>query len=249
MFRDCKPEVQPGLLKQRALLLQSQPGVGLVDAYTTDFAPENDGDILNSPETLAQFNAGHGGPYGIPVAATSAVLPAERSHAHSSNTSPGPLRGLPLIASVCAIDPTARGGVAIAGPSPLLPPYVHTNLLGNEEDARRAVACLARLQTVTQKLQPTLGLVSVVPGDGASLDRRLAADTADSIHHTVSGCEVGAVVGGDFGVAGVEGLRVVDASVLPEMPPLAGPLATVYMISELAAERILQDEQRSTQPA
>lgn len=229
-------------------LLQSRPRVGLVDAYTTDFAPENDGAIVNSPEARAQFLSGGGGVYGVPVAATNGVFPAERAYTLASNTGHGPMRGMPLITSVCAIDPTSRGGVAIAGTNPLHPPFVHTNLLGNPEDSRRALACLRRLQQVTQQLQPTLGLMSVVPGQGTALDAGLVIETADFMHHTVAGCELGTVVGGDFGVHGVDRLRVVDASVLPEMPPLAGPLATVYMIAELAAERVLQDEQRCRAP-
>lgn len=176
----------------------------------------------------------------MPVAATAAILPNASAYAFSSNTAPGPLRGMPLISSVCAVTPTARGGVAIASADPLRPPFVHTNLLGAAEDARHALACLRTLQRVARELTPALGLLSVVPGAESAVDAALVQETADFLHHTVGGAEVGGVVDGAFRVRGLEGLRVVDASVLPEMPPLAGPLATVYMITELAAERILE---------
>eukprot|EP00892_Ulva_mutabilis_P001549 jgi/Ulvmu1/11395/UM075_0057.1 len=223
----------------------SRPRVSLVDAYTTTFAPENDGALVNAPEARARFLSGGGGVLGVPVAATSGVLPAQHAYTFASNTAPGPMRGMPLITSTCAVNPTARGGVAIASADPVLPPFVHTNLLGSAADAARALACLRRLQAVTAQLQPALGLMSVVPGEGAVVQEGIVRETTDFLHHTVGGCELGAVVGGDFGVLGVEGLRAVDASVLPDMPPFAGPLATVYMIAELAAERVLHHEQGS----
>ena len=68
-------------------------------------------------------------------------------------------------------------------------------------------------------------------------------------HHACGTCKIGkdvdteAVLDGDFRVRGVENLRVVDASVFPEIPGFF-IVTSIYMISEKASDVILADRRR-----
>ena len=58
---------------------------------------------------------------------------------------------------------------------------------------------------------------------------------------TVGSCGIGRVVDEDLKVKGFSNLRVVDASVIPDMTENAGPLATTYMLAEYMAETIIAE--------
>ena len=60
----------------------------------------------------------------------------------------------------------------------------------------------------------------------------------DSFHHPVGTCRIGAVVDDELRVQGVEGLRVVDASVLPGLPA-AMSNAAVTAVAEKASDLVL----------
>ena len=64
--------------------------------------------------------------------------------------------------------------------------------------------------------------------------------SASNAFHFVGGCGVGRVVDGELRVKGFDNLRVVDASVIPDMPDDAGPMASVYMLAELLSEKVIQ---------
>ena len=108
-----------------------------------------------------------------------------------------------------------------------------SNLLGNDADVESGLRCLQAGNAVHEELTLVLGLVFLLPGPSGDITSDLVTETATPFYHVVASCAVGKVVHGDFKVMGVEGLRVVDASVQPEMPPYAGPAATVYTVSEL----------------
>jgi choline dehydrogenase-like flavoprotein len=62
-------------------------------------------------------------------------------------------------------------------------------------------------------------------------------------HHAAGTCAIGSVIDSEFRVLGVDGLRVVDASVFPKIPGFF--IATsVYMIGEKAAEVIMRDARK-----
>ena len=60
-------------------------------------------------------------------------------------------------------------------------------------------------------------------------------------NHFVGACAVGTVLDENLKVFGFDNLRVVDASAIPDMPPNAGPAASVYMLAEHVAERIVAE--------
>ena len=219
--------------------MQARGAPFVVDQYTAaQLAPEANETLVNSPAARAMFEAGDGGVLAINIAATNGVLSAEQCYTTWNNV---PLTEGPgnRMTSFAGVNPTARGSVCAASTDPRDSVVLNTNILGNEEDVQRGIRCLQRLADVHTELTPVLGLESLVPGpqfDG-QVSRETVLPFTAPFNHFVAGCALGEVVDGQFKVMGVEGLRVVDASVQPEMPPYAGPAATVYMLASSRRRR------------
>ena len=79
-----------------------------------------------------------------------------------------------------------------------------------------------------------------LPGPAVQTDDELRAFVRDNAwgHHASCTCPIGTVLTSDFKVKGIEGLRVVDASVFPRIPGFF-VLSAVYMVGEKAADVIL----------
>lgn len=222
--------------------MQSRGAPLLVDRTAgVPIAPESQPlDVLNTPAARATFNAGKGGPLAVSANGGNGVVQDGESYTTYSNVAlPGD--GGDIIASLCGVNPTSRGSVRAVSADPRDSVRLDTNILGNDKDVDAGVRCLKRLQDIHTELTPVLGLESIVPGTQANGEvlREDATRFAILFNHFVASCAVGDVVDNNFKVLGVKGLRVVDASVQPEMPPYAGPAATVYMIAELASEIIV----------
>lgn len=124
-------------------------------------------------------------------------------------------------AHVCVLRPFSRGTVGLQDANPATPPRIDPGFLSD----RRDLECLLRgariMEAVLQAppLSPWLGK-RLYPHDGS--DRGLEADIrarADTIYHPVGTCRMGAddlaVTDAQGRVRGVQGLRVVDASLMP----------------------------------
>eukprot|EP00892_Ulva_mutabilis_P006494 jgi/Ulvmu1/4216/UM019_0195.1 len=218
----------------------------LVDHVTSvPLAPESRPiSELDTPQTRVSFAAGEAGPLAIAVTAGNSVVADGNAYTAWTNV-PITGNGDNVVESLCGVNPTSRGSVRAVSTDPFASVFLDTNLLGNEQDVDSGMRCLERIQDIHTELTPTLGLESVVPGPeaGGEVLREHVGRFATLFHHFVASCAVGDVVDDDFRVMGVQGLRVVDASVLPEVPPFAGPAATVYMIAELASEIIVADNE------
>ena len=141
--------------------------------------------------------------------------------------------------------PESRGSVRIAGTDPLADPLIRTNYLSVEKDQKVAVEGIRIVREIYNRPEfRDRWRREIIPGDeyqtGAQvLDaiRRMAA----TVYHLVGTCRMGsddrAVVDPDLRVNGVEGLRVVDASVMPKITS-ANTNAATYMIAEKAAHII-----------
>ncbi|MCH8503913.1 MAG: GMC family oxidoreductase [Ectothiorhodospiraceae bacterium] len=162
-----------------------------------------------------------------------------------------PLHAFPAFtASVCNLRPSSRGTVAIRSREPEAAPLIATNYLSTEED-RRVAAASIRLtrQIVSMDALKPYAPEEYLPGPHCPTDDELAlaaGDIGTTIFHPVGTCRMGradeedAVVDPRLRLRGVEGVRVVDASVMPTITSGNTNSPTV-MIAERGARMIRED--------
>jgi choline dehydrogenase len=146
------------------------------------------------------------------------------------------------------LHPDGRGSVRLKSPDPAAAPAIRFNFLETEYDREAIIAGLKLCRRIGH-LPPLADHVAeeFLPAAGCRSDRELlefCRDRASSIWHPVGTCRMGsdaaAVVDPRLRVRGVEGLRVVDASVIPEL--ISGNTnAAAIMIAEKGADMILHD--------
>jgi choline dehydrogenase len=151
-------------------------------------------------------------------------------------------------ASVCQLRPESRGSLKIRSADPATPPEIRINYLASEVDRTTNVEGLKILRGIMRApaLKPYV-VEEVDPGDKVTSDEALLAycrARGTTIYHPTSTCRMGndplAVVDQQLRVRGIEGLRVVDASVMPDLVS-GNTNAPVIMIAEKASDMILQD--------
>ena len=149
-------------------------------------------------------------------------------------------------ASVCQLRPHSRGHVVIKSADPMTYPAIYPNYLSDERDCAVAVDGIKVARRIAEA--PSLRdciIDEYVPGrqfqtDGELLDA--ARRHSQTIYHPVGTCKMGndgsAVVDHQLRVHGIAGLRVVDASIMPEIVS-GNTNAPTIMIAEKAADMIL----------
>jgi choline dehydrogenase len=144
-------------------------------------------------------------------------------------------------ADVILLHPQARGWVTLKSPDPRELPAIRLNLFDNEADFATARAGL-RLARKIYATEPMAGLIEreTIPGSEVQTDEAIDAHvraTAGTTQHPVGTCAIGPVVDPELRVHGIEALRVVDASVMPDVPGgnTNGP---TIMIAEKASDLI-----------
>lgn len=145
------------------------------------------------------------------------------------------------------LRPRSRGTVRLANADPAAMPLIDPNYWADPYDRERAIKGLrlARIILRQKALKPFI-LGERLPGDGLTGDGDLfdyACRTAKTDHHPTSTCAMGhgrdAVVSPNtLRVHGMDGLRVVDASVMPFVPSCNTNAPTI-MVAEKAADLIL----------
>ncbi len=146
---------------------------------------------------------------------------------------------------VCDLRPKSRGTVRLAGPDIATAPLIDPNFLSEPEDLETLVRGAEIVQAILAKpaLAPYGGRYIYGTGrDDPEALRKLIRERADTIYHPVGACRMGvderAVVDPTLRVRGVEGLRVVDASIMPLLVS-GNTQAPSAMIGEKAADMIL----------
>jgi choline dehydrogenase-like flavoprotein len=146
---------------------------------------------------------------------------------------------------VCLLRPLSRGSVTLASADPMAPPLVDPNFLAEPDDMARMVRGFKLMRNLLQ--QPALAGYR-----GQELPVSAAAQTdeqigqfirnyGDTIYHPVGSCRMGPgpldVVDAQLRVHGMQGLRVVDASVMPRIVG-GNTNAPVIMVAEKAVDMI-----------
>ncbi len=157
-----------------------------------------------------------------------------------------PYRDL-FVTRVVLLRPQSRGVLRLASSDPAAKPLIHQNILSRDGDWKtlrsgvRILRELARQEPMRRFIGEEVG---PVPRDDSEreMDAYIRA-VAVSFRHTLGTCRMGAasdssaVVDGDLRVLGVGSLRVVDASVMPDL--VGGNInAAVLMIAEKASDLI-----------
>ena len=163
---------------------------------------------------------------------------------------PSPFPG--FTASACNLRPTSRGYVRINAADARAHPAIRYNYLSTPEDQRVAVDSIR----LTRRIVSAPALAKFVPeefmpGGGADSDHELLAaarETAGTVYHPVGTCKMGqdmmAVVDERLRVRGIAGLRVIDASIMPNLVS-GNTNAPTIMIAEKGADMIKADAHAS----
>ena len=149
--------------------------------------------------------------------------------------------------SVCQLRPYSRGHVLVTSPDPMAYPQIHPNYLSDERDWPVAIGGIKVARRIAEA--PSLRNCIVdeyVPGREFQSDEELleaARRYSQTIYHPAGTCKMGndsaAVVDHGLRVHGISGLRVADASIMPEIVS-GNTNAPTIMIGEKAADMILQ---------
>ncbi|MBV8411703.1 MAG: GMC family oxidoreductase N-terminal domain-containing protein [Alphaproteobacteria bacterium] len=163
-----------------------------------------------------------------------------------------PLHRFPAITvSACNLRPTSRGTVRLRSRDPADKPRIAPNYLATYEDrvvAADAIRVTRRLlrQAAMRPYSPEEFLPGPAVGDDDASLAKAAGDIGTTIFHPVSTAKMGidsdpmAVVDGRLRVTGVEGLRVIDASVMPTITSGNTNTPTI-MIADKGAGMVIED--------
>lgn len=167
-----------------------------------------------------------------------------------------PLHRFPAVTvSACNLRPTSRGEIRLRSADPTDRPLIAPGYLSTDEDrmvAADAIRVTRRLmgQPSLQRYRPVEHLPGPSVGDDPDTLAKAAGDIGTTIFHPVGTAKMGlpsdpmAVVDGRLRVIGVDGLRVIDASVMPTITSGNTNTPTI-MIADKGARMVLEDARRS----
>jgi choline dehydrogenase len=197
------------------------------------------GGFIRSSPTLARPNLQL---YFNPISYTTTTGPGRRV------LNPDPFSAFLLCFNSCR--PTSTGYLQIRSADPFRNPSIQPNSLSTDQDIADVRAGVRLLREIAATAPLSSYVESeILPGAGKLSDQELLQDFRDragTVYHPVSTCRMGpdpstSVVDARLKVYGVDGLRVVDASVFPTLT--SGNInAPTIMVAEKGAALIAEDE-------
>jgi choline dehydrogenase len=179
--------------------------------------------------------------YFSPVSYTQTPLSARKL------LNPDPFSAFLLSHNPCR--PTSRGQLELASADPTVHPSIQPNYLSTQQDIDDVLAGNRLLRQIA-KTRPLADIITeeIIPGPGVDGDEALLDDfrqRADTVYHPTSTCMMGpdpasSVVDARLRVHGVQGLRVIDASIFPTITS-GNTNAPTVMVAEKGAAMIIED--------
>ncbi|MFT4230319.1 MAG: GMC family oxidoreductase N-terminal domain-containing protein [Microbacterium sp.] len=154
--------------------------------------------------------------------------------------------GFSLMAGI--VTPKSRGRLTLSGPGLDDPVQIDLQALADPDDVRSLAASVRQCRSIGRRpaLAQEWGAVEVYPGPDVADDavEDYVRRTAITYHHQVGTCrmgvDAGAVVDPRLRVRGIDGLRVVDASIMPRITT-GNTNAPAVLIGEQGARFLLED--------
>jgi choline dehydrogenase len=150
----------------------------------------------------------------------------------------------------CQVRPHSRGWIKLRSANPADKVRIQMNYLQDERDRKAFLSAIRKLREIAE--QPALAAIiqeESRPGKAVQTDEQLLEWTKNyitSVHHAVGTVKMGAAddamapLTPDLKVKGISGLRVVDASIMPNLPS-GNTNAPAVAIASKAADMILAD--------
>ncbi len=239
-------------------VVQDLPGVGqnLQDHAAAGLTWTHDEPVslltALSEENLAAFTAQGRGPLCSNIAETGGFIrtspdldaPDVQFHAAPALYVDEPVFEHGFGLGPCVLTPASRGIVALLSPDPTAKPYILHNYYAEESDLARMVDGMRVALEITSQpaLAPYTRRPHYTPASDSDADLRAhIRQQTFTIYHPVGTCRMGAdeqaVLDTELRVRGVEGLRVIDASVMPTVPR-GNTNAPTIALAERAADLI-----------
>ena len=182
--------------------------------------------------------------FGTPISGDAYAMEAEGKEGIEPDAVPG------LTMGPCQVRPHSRGWIKLRSANPADHVRIQMNYLQDERDRTAFLNAIRKLREIAA--QPALaGIIQEEsrPGKAVQTDEQLLEWTQNyitSVHHSVGTVKMGAAddamapLTPDLKVKGVAGLRVVDASIMPNLPS-GNTNAPAVAIASKAADMILAD--------
>ena len=146
---------------------------------------------------------------------------------------------------VCLLRPQSVGTVTLNSSNPLDPPLINPNFLSKNEDMKKMMQGYKEMLAILNE-EPlskyTRNPIDKIPDHSDKEIEKAIRNKSDTVYHPVGTCKMGiddmAVVNPELSVIGLQNLRVVDASIMPQIVS-GNTNAPTIMIAEKAADLII----------